>query len=287
MSASCTNRPGTHVRRSWRIKQRSAGGKRTANSPSASPRASAPSPGPNGIASPARRAAIRAGYNPFLSYDFLTSLEESGCAVPRTGWQGQHLGWKTAKARLLGAVPCYPKSHSQGEYVFDHGWADAFERAGGSYYPKLQASVPFTPVTGPRLLVAEGADEAVTQGRACGRAEGRDRAARRFLGACHLRDRGRCRHPRGGRLPAPHRPAVPFLQRGLWQLRRFPRHARLAQAQGAEEGAARGAGRRHQHRLADRQATSPRAPGTRSSPSTWTPAAANGAGPISTANSSR
>ena len=99
-----------------------------------------------------------AGYNPFLSYDFLTSLEESGCAVPRTGWQGQHLRLEDASGALLGAVPCYAKSHSQGEYVFDHGWADAFERAGGRYYPKLQASIPFTPVTGPRLLAAKGAD---------------------------------------------------------------------------------------------------------------------------------
>lgn len=97
-----------------------------------------------------------AGYNPFLSYEFLTSLEESGCAVPRTGWHGQHIRLEDTAGNLLGAVPCYAKTHSQGEYVFDHGWADAFERAGGSYYPKLQASVPFTPVTGPRLLHPKG-----------------------------------------------------------------------------------------------------------------------------------
>lgn len=95
------------------------------------------------------------GYNPFLSYEFLTSLEESGCAVPRTGWRGQHLRLEDGDGNMLGAVPCYAKSHSQGEYVFDHGWADALERAGGSYYPKLQVSVPFTPVTGPRLLATE------------------------------------------------------------------------------------------------------------------------------------
>src|SRR5690606_8330698 len=64
---------------------------------------------------------------------------------------------------LLGAVPCYAKPHSQGEYVFDHGWADAFERAGGRYYPKLQASVPFTPATGPRLLTSGHADAATTK----------------------------------------------------------------------------------------------------------------------------
>ena len=92
------------------------------------------------------------GYNPFLSFAFLSALEESGCAIGRTGWQGHHLRLEAPDGTLLGAVPCYVKSHSQGEYVFDHGWADAFERAGGRYYPKLQVSVPFTPVTGPRLL---------------------------------------------------------------------------------------------------------------------------------------
>ena len=94
------------------------------------------------------------GYNPFISFDFLSSLEESGCAISRTGWQGHHLRLESAEGKLLGAIPSYVKSHSQGEYVFDHGWADAFERAGGRYYPKLQCSVPFTPATGPRLLSA-------------------------------------------------------------------------------------------------------------------------------------
>ncbi|WP_068881562.1 GNAT family N-acetyltransferase [Paramesorhizobium deserti] len=91
-------------------------------------------------------------YNPFISYNFLASLEESDCVSRKTGWLPQHLRLEDADGRLLGAAPCYLKSHSQGEYVFDHGWADAFERAGGSYYPKYQASVPFTPATGPRLL---------------------------------------------------------------------------------------------------------------------------------------
>ena len=97
-------------------------------------------------------------YNPFVSYDFLLSIEESGCAVRQTGWLGQHLRLEAPGGSLLGAVPCYLKNHSQGEYVFDHGWADAFERAGGPYYPKLQASIPFTPATGPRLLVRRDAD---------------------------------------------------------------------------------------------------------------------------------
>lgn len=104
------------------------------------------------------KATSGLGYNPFVSYDFLTIVEESGCAVTRTGWQGHHLRLESADGKFLGALPCYAKSHSQGEYVFDHGWADAFERAGGRYYPKLQASVPFTPATGPRLLTVGGAD---------------------------------------------------------------------------------------------------------------------------------
>ncbi len=76
--------------------------------------------------------------------------------MARTGWASQHVLVETCEGELLGAAPCYLKSHSRGEYVFDHGWADAYERAGGSYYPKLQVSVPFTPATGPRLLVRPG-----------------------------------------------------------------------------------------------------------------------------------
>lgn len=98
--------------------------------------------------------------NPFVGYDFLHALEESGSAVERTGWAGRHLVLDGPDGKPAGLVPCYAKSHSQGEYVFDHGWADAFERAGGRYYPKLQVSVPFTPATGPRLLVGHGPDAA-------------------------------------------------------------------------------------------------------------------------------
>ena len=96
-------------------------------------------------------------YNPFVSHAFLAAAEASGSACARTGWRPRHLVAKQDEA-VLGVVPCYLKSHSQGEYVFDRGWADAYERAGGSYYPKLQASVPFTPATGPRLLIRDGVD---------------------------------------------------------------------------------------------------------------------------------
>src|SRR5580693_4974016 len=98
-------------------------------------------------------------FNPFVSHAFLHALEASGSVGGRSGWTPAHLTVEDASGRLVAASACYLKSHSQGEYVFDHGWADAFERAGGDYYPKLQGSVPFTPVTGPRLLVAQGADK--------------------------------------------------------------------------------------------------------------------------------
>lgn len=101
--------------------------------------------------------ATAEGYNPFVTYAFLSSLEESGSATAETGWLGQHLLFEQ-DGNLLGAIPCYLKNHSYGEYVFDHGWADALERAGGHYYPKLQVSVPFTPATGQRFLTAPEVD---------------------------------------------------------------------------------------------------------------------------------
>jgi len=100
--------------------------------------------------------ACAGGDNPFVSHAFLNALEQSGSACAETGWLPLHLVVEDAGQSLLAAAPCYLKSHSQGEYVFDHGWADAFERAGGAYYPKLQVCAPFTPVTGPRLLARPG-----------------------------------------------------------------------------------------------------------------------------------
>lgn len=102
-------------------------------------------------------------YNPFISHDFLSSLEESGSVSRQTGWMPQHLVLSNSNGDILGALPAYVKSHSQGEYVFDHAWADAWERAGGRYYPKMQSSVPFTPATGPRLLVKDGEDRTSVQ----------------------------------------------------------------------------------------------------------------------------
>lgn len=93
--------------------------------------------------------------NPFVSHEFLLALEDSRCTGARTGWSPAHLLVEDEAGQLLAAAPSFLKSHSQGEYVFDHGWADAYERAGGRYYPKLQVAAPFTPATGPRLLVAD------------------------------------------------------------------------------------------------------------------------------------
>ncbi len=104
------------------------------------------------------------GRDPFVSHAFLLALEQSGSVTAETGWQPQHLLIIGEDEKAQGAVPLYLKSHSYGEYVFDWGWADAYERAGGKYYPKLQAAVPFTPATGPRLLLAPGAPEEFAEG---------------------------------------------------------------------------------------------------------------------------
>lgn len=95
--------------------------------------------------------------NPFVSWDFLTALERSGSVGEGTGWQPLPLVIDGPDGRIAAAVPAYGKSHSQGEYVFDHGWADAWERAGGRYYPKIQIAAPFSPVPGPRLLLRDEA----------------------------------------------------------------------------------------------------------------------------------
>ncbi len=101
--------------------------------------------------------------NPFVSYAFLKALEDSGCVGERTGWLPRHLVVEDTAGAIAGAAPCYVKLHSQGEYVFDHAWADAYAQAGGQYYPKLLLAVPFTPVPGPRLLVRPGATAALSE----------------------------------------------------------------------------------------------------------------------------
>ncbi|MBX9591063.1 MAG: GNAT family N-acetyltransferase [Hyphomonadaceae bacterium] len=97
-----------------------------------------------------------ATFNPFIAHAFLHALEDAGTVGGRTGWAPRHLALRLADGEIAGCAPCYLKAHSQGEYVFDHSWAEAFMRAGGRYYPKLQIAVPFTPVPGRRLLVGSG-----------------------------------------------------------------------------------------------------------------------------------
>lgn len=105
--------------------------------------------------------------NPFVRHAFLRALEDSGSVGPGTGWAPMHVALEDGDGALVACAPAYLKGHSQGEYVFDHGWAEAFMRAGGAYYPKLQVAVPFSPVTGPRLLVRpdapDGAADALVQ----------------------------------------------------------------------------------------------------------------------------
>ncbi|MEM5517274.1 GNAT family N-acetyltransferase [Henriciella sp. AS95] len=112
----------------------------------------------NAIANPASIS-----YDPFLSWEFLEALEATEAASKATGWAPHHLLVETASSGLVGAMPLYLKSHSQGEFVFDHSWADAYERAGGRYYPKLLSAVPFTPVTGRRRLAKPGPDQAMIE----------------------------------------------------------------------------------------------------------------------------
>lgn len=115
--------------------------------------------------------------NPFMSHAFLNALEESGCVGRSTGWGPVHLVIEDEDGSLRGCVPLYMKSHSQGEYIFDYGWSDAYERAGGRYYPKLLSAAPFTPATGPRLLARPGPDQEDTL----------DRLTAALIGACdHL-----------------------------------------------------------------------------------------------------
>jgi predicted N-acyltransferase len=101
--------------------------------------------------------------NPFIRFDFLDSLEAADCAVERTGWGPQHLSVEDAAGRVAAVMPLYLKSHSQGEYIFDHAWAEAYERAGGRYYPKLLSATPFTPATGARLLARPDVDAAAAR----------------------------------------------------------------------------------------------------------------------------
>jgi uncharacterized protein len=116
--------------------------------------------GPDFAAEIAADAGQRERFNPFLTHAFLVALETSQCVGARTGWTASHVLVEDAGGRLVAAAPTYVKTHSMGEYVFDYGWAEAYERNGLDYYPKLQVTVPFTPASGRRLLVARENDTA-------------------------------------------------------------------------------------------------------------------------------
>jgi len=104
--------------------------------------------------------SLSGGGNPFVSHGFLAAMEDSGSVGGRSGWYPYHAVLRDGAGRVVAAAPTYAKAHSYGEYVFDHAWANALERAGGRYYPKLQVAAPFSPVPGPRLLTAPGLDVA-------------------------------------------------------------------------------------------------------------------------------
>jgi predicted N-acyltransferase len=104
--------------------------------------------------------ALPGAERPFLRHEFLLALEQSGCACPATGWDARHVLLEDGQGRLQAALPLYLKPHSWGEFVFDFAWAEAYQRAGLRYYPRLVAAIPFTPATGPRLLAADDAGRA-------------------------------------------------------------------------------------------------------------------------------
>ncbi len=166
---------------------------------------------------------------------------------------GRGICWPGSTANIAGIVPCYLKSHSQGEYVFDRGWADAYERAGGRYYPKLQASVPFTP--GRRTAPVDPRRRRCRphRHRAGERTGGAVRCHQGLIGARDLCARSRMEVSRRTRIPAAQRPAVSLAQSGLWQFRGFSRHPQFASPQGDQARTARGAGQRHHDPRADRQ----------------------------------
>jgi len=144
--------------------------------------------------------ALVADDSPFLEWEWLASLEDAGCVGPRTGWDARPLVVREG-GRLVAAAPLYIKSHSEGEFVFDWGWADAAENAGISYYPKMLVGVPFSPVTGRRLLVAKDEDEDAPAGDRVARLNGiGDRLARNLVVGCGFSGSGFKHSPATGRM---------------------------------------------------------------------------------------
>ncbi len=216
-----------------------------------------------GTASP---AAIR-----FVSHAFLAALEDSGSVGPGTGWTPAPILIEDDGAHMVAAAPAYLKAHSQGEYVFDHGWAEAWERAGGEYYPKLQVAVPFTPVPGLRLLGSRPQHLLAA-------IEGGDRSERDVVGPHHVHRRGQGRRSRAPRMAHPRGHPVSLVQSRLCELRRFPRRADQPQRKAIRKERAAGPRRAASSKCcaAERSA---RPNGMRCGISTRTPAAGSGATP--------
>ena len=169
---------------------------------------------------------------------FSTHWKRADRLLADTGWLPQHLVLEDAAGGIAACMPCYLKSHSYGEYVFDHAWADAYERAGGSYYPKLQASVPFTPVTGPRLLVRDGPGR--PEREALLLQAGATLTERLHASSLHITFPTREEWELAGKLGFLQRNDQQFHWRneGYAKLRGFSRRARLTQAQGHSRASA-------------------------------------------------
>ena len=216
-------------------------------------------------------------FNPFIAHAFLLALEQSRSVGGRSGWAPAHVLVEDSSGRLIAAAPTYLKAHSQGEYVFDHGWADAYQRAGGRYYPKLQVAVPFTPVTGRRLLVAPGAPARRPRSADRGVA-GAARGGRRLLDPRHLPRSARRRSAPERRFRFA-RPASSFISStpAIATSTIFsPRSPRASAKRSGASAATPSATTLRSSCLPE--ATSNPSIGTRSSHSTWIRGRANGAG---------
>jgi len=152
--------------------------------------------------------------DPFTTHRFLKALEDSGSVGSRTGWQPQHLVARLA-GETIGVMPLYVKSHSQGEYIFDHNWAHALEQAGGRYYPKLQTAVPFTPVTGRRILTRKGFEDTATSALIQGAVQ---LTIQNDLSSFHITFCEGDEYERGGHADLLQRTGPPYLTRQFFDL---------------------------------------------------------------------
>ncbi len=169
-------------------------------------------------------------FNPFVTHAFLHALEASGSTGGRSGWTPAHVVVEDSAGEIVAAAPSYLKSHSLGEYVFDHAWADAYERAGGRYYPKLQVAAPFTPATGRRLLVAADAPEGAREALIGALREVRRQTKASSIHVTFPTAEDAARLERAGFLAAMASSSISL--RRFLDVRRLSRRARLAQAQG-------------------------------------------------------